>query len=241
MLGVAVNAAAVIIGGLLGLVFRKILSKKLGDAVMTGVALCVMYIGISGTLDDSESFFSGEKLLVMIFSVLLGAIIGTLCNLDGLLEKFGTWTEKKFVGHTEGKSSFAGAFVSSTLLFCVGAMAVVGSLDAGLSGDNGTLFAKSILDGISAVVFASTFGAGVLLSAVPLFIYQGAMVLLAGVLAPVLSSTVITSMSVVGSLLIVALSLNMLKITSIKIMNYLPAIFLPIALCPLIEWLSTLF
>lgn len=240
MLGVTVNSAAVLIGGLLGLIFHKILPKKLGDAVMTGVALCVMYIGISGTLDDCDGFFKGEKLLVMIFSVVLGAIIGALCNLDGLLSRFGAAIEKKFVKAGNGKTSFAGAFVSSTLLFCVGAMAVVGSLDAGISGDNSTLFAKSVLDGISAVVFASTLGAGVMLSAASLFVYQGAIVLLAQVVAPVLSITVITEMSVVGSLLIVALSLNMLKITNIKITNYLPAIFLPIGLCPLCEWIAGL-
>ncbi|MBQ0125811.1 MAG: DUF554 domain-containing protein, partial [Clostridiales bacterium] len=164
-------------------------------------------------------------------------VIGTLLKIDERLEALGEKIENK-LGHGE---SFAKSFVSSTLLFCVGAMAIVGSLDAGLTGDNSTLFAKSILDGISSIIFASTLGFGVIFSIVPLILYQGGIALLAGVIAPVLSQNTITGMKLVGSLLIVALSLNMLNITKIKVANLVPAVFLPIGLVPLCEFIIKLF
>ena len=162
-----------------------------------------------------------------------GAIIGTLIDLDKWFNHFADFLQKKFTKKTEnGGSTVAEAFVSSSLLFCVGAMTIVGSLDAGLRGDNSTLYAKAVLDGISSVFFASSLGFGVLLSAVTVFVYQGALVLLAGVLQTVLTNEfIIAEMTCVGSLLIIALGLNMLGITKLKVMNYLPAIFFPILFC----------
>jgi uncharacterized membrane protein YqgA involved in biofilm formation len=226
MLGVIINTLTVILGTIIGILFRKFLPQKLGDAVMKGVALCVLYIGIDGMLE-------GTNPIIAILSMACGAIIGTLIDLDKWFNRFAEFLQKKLVRKKEGKAStLSEAFVSSSLLFCVGAMTIVGSLDAGLRGDNSTLYAKAVLDGISSIFFASSLGVGVLLSAVTVFVYQGALVLLAGVLQTVLTNEfMIAEMTCVGSLLIIALSLNMLGITKIKVMNYLPAIFFPILFC----------
>ena len=227
MLGVIVNTLTVILGTVIGILFRKFLPQKLGDAVMKGVALCVLYIGISGMLD-------GTNAIIAILSMACGAIVGTHIDIDKWFNRFADFLQTKLVRKKkEGESStLAEAFVSSSLLFCVGAMTIVGSLDAGLRGDNSTLYAKAVLDGISSVFFASSLGFGVLLSAVTVFVYQGALVLLAGVLQSVLTNEfIIAEMTCVGSLLIIALGLNMLGITKIKVMNYLPAIFFPILFC----------
>lgn len=229
MLGVLANSLTVILGTVIGLLFRKIMPKKLGDAVMIGVALCTLYIGVDGMLE-------GDNAIITVLSVALGAVIGTLLDLDGLFQRFGAWMEARFSskkqedGEAPAKKGLAEGFVSSTLLFCVGAMAVVGSLNAGF-GDNSTLYAKAVIDGITAIFFASSLGLGVMLSSASLFVYQGAIALLAGLLKDVLSEAVIAEMTCVGSLLLIALALNLLGLTKIKLMNYLPAIFLPILFC----------
>jgi uncharacterized membrane protein YqgA involved in biofilm formation len=165
--------------------------------------------------------------MIVIVSMVIGAVIGTLCRLDKGISGLGDFIEKK----TGGKlGSITQGFVTASLLFCVGAMAIVGSLESGLVQDHNTLYAKSLLDMIAAVIFATTLGWGVVFSAGLVFIYQGAITLAANLLAPVLSDPVITEMTAVGSLLIIALSLNMLGLTKIKVMNYVPAIFIPIPL-----------
>ena len=193
---------------------------------MKGVALCVLYIGIDGMLE-------GTNAIISILSMACGAIIGTLIDLDKWFNRFADFLQNKLTKKKGNETStLSEAFVSSSLLFCVGAMTIVGSLDAGLRGDNSTLYAKAVLDGISAVFFASSLGWGVLLSAITILIYQGGIVLLAGALQTVLTNEfIIAEMTCVGSLLIIALGLNMLGITKIKVMNYLPAIFFPILFC----------
>ena len=224
MLGTIVNAIAVIIGGLIGLLFKKGLPQKLSDAVMTGIALCTIHIGISGCL-------KGENALIPVVSIAVGAIIGTLLDLDGKLNLLGESVERKFKKKTDGKVSLAEGFVSASLLFCVGAMSIVGSLQSGLMGDHQTLFTKSVMDFISSMVFASSMGVGVIFSALVVIVYQGAITLLSGVLSPLLSDAVVAEMTCTGSLLLIGLGLNLLGVTKIKIMNYIPAIFLPIFLC----------
>ncbi len=224
MLGTTVNAITVIIGSLIGLFLKKELPKKLSDAVMTGVGLCVVYLGIDGCLE-------GQNPLIAVISIAVGAIIGTLLDLDGKLNSLGNLVEKKFSKNAEGNVSLAQGFVSSSLLFCVGAMAIVGALQSGLTGDNQTLYTKSLLDFISAIVFASSMGIGVMFSAVAVFVYQGAIALLAGFLSPLLGDAAVAEMTCSGSILLIGLGLNLLGITKIKVMNYVPAIFLPILLC----------
>lgn len=223
-LGTIVNTVTVILGTIVGLLFKKILPKKVGDAVVLGVALCVLYIGIDGMLKCTNP-------LVMIISMVLGTIVGTLLDLDGKIHRLGDKLEKKFSKKSDGSSTFGAAFVQSTLLFCVGAMSVTGSIQSGINGDNTILFAKSALDCVSSVIYAATMGPGVFLSAPALLIYQGAITLISFALGEVLTSYMIAEMTAVGSLLIVGIALNMLGITKIKLMDYIPAIFFPILLC----------
>lgn len=218
MLGTIVNTAAIIAGALLGLIFRKGLPDRFQDVLTKGLGLCVLLIGITGAL-------KGENTLIAILSIVLGALLGEWIDLDGKLNRLGHMLENRFSG-SGGEKSVSRAFVSSSLLFCVGAMAIVGSLQSGLTGDHEMIYTKSMLDGISSIVFAATLGYGVLFSAAAVFIYQGAIVLLAQWAAPLLTDAMIAEMTCTGSLLIIALSLNMLGITKIKVANYLPAILL---------------
>lgn len=224
MVSVFINVAAILIGGCVGLVCGRHFPQRVADTVMTGLALCVLYIGISGAA-------AGREILVTILSLALGGALGELLDLDGRLNVLGQRLEQKFGG---GRNSLAEGFVSASMLFCVGAMAIVGSLQSGLLGDHSTIVAKSLIDGIAAVLLASSLGAGVLFSSVAVLVYQGSIVLLAEVLAPLLQDAVVDEMACAGSLLIVGLALNMLKITSIKVTNYIPAIFLPVLYCQFI-------
>ena len=157
-------------------------------------------------------------------------MVGELINIDGAINRLAKYTENA-INKRGGNVKFANGFVSATLLFAVGAMTIVGSLDSGLTGDNSTLYTKSLLDGISSIVFASSLGIGVLFSSIPILIIQGGITLLAHYIAPLLTDTIIGEMTCVGSLLIIALALNLLDITKLKVANYLPAIFVPIILC----------
>lgn len=238
--GTLVNTLAVLAGSVVGLLltwlasrFSQVLpagSVRLGERlqtiIMQGVALCVMYLGISGSLQ-------GQNSLIAILSMVLGAILGEILDLDRRMQSLGEWVQKKTerLALGGGKTSISEGFVTASLLFCVGAMAIVGALQDGLTGDHSTLFAKSLLDGISSVVFAASLGVGVMFSAAAILIYQGLIAVAASFLSPFLGDAVIAEMTCVGSLLIVALSLNMLNLTKIKVMNLVPAIFLPILLC----------
>ena len=225
LFGTIVNTVGVLGGGLIGLVIHKLLHRgiptRYSERIMQGIGLCTIYIAASSLLD-------GSKTLVTVLSMVLGAVIGELLDLDGKITRIGQKLEGRFGGSGEG--NFVQGFLSATLLFCVGTMAILGSLDAGLRNDHATLLAKSVMDTISACIFASTLGLGVLFSAVPLFLYQGGITLLASVVGPYLTEGVIAEMNTVGSLLLLGLSLDLLGIKKLKLMNYIPAIFLPILL-----------
>lgn len=232
MIGVIVNTVAVLIGSGLGLLLKKGIPEKWTDLIMKGIGLCTIYIGMS-------SAFEGSQTLVLIVSIVLGAITGAALDLDRRLNSFAERLEKRFSKEGE-KISVAEGFVTSSLLFCVGALTVVGSLQAGLTGDNEMLFTKSTLDFISSIVFAASLGIGVMFSAGFVFFFQGLIVVCAGFLSPLLSDAIIAEMTSAGGLLIFALGLNLLGITKLKVMNYIPAIFMPIALMPLYNWVSSL-
>lgn len=223
MLGTIVNALAVIAGALVGMLLKKGIPERISDVIMKGVALCVLYIGISGSL-------AGTNTLIAIISIVVGAIIGSLLDIDRRLNSLGELAERK-LSKGDGKTSIAEGFVSASLLFCVGSMAIVGSIQSGLTGNHEMLYTKSMLDGISAMIFASTLGVGVFLSAAAVLVYQGIITLCAQWVQPFLSEYVVAEMTCVGSLLIIALALNMLGITKLKTANYLPAVFVPILLC----------
>ena len=190
---------------------------------MKGLGLCVIYIGITGAL-------KGENTIIIIICMAIGALIGELVDIDKRLNSLGEFIECKINAKKSlnGNVSIAQGFVSSSLLFCVGAMAIVGSLESGLQGNYNTLFTKSILDGVSSIIFTATLGIGVVFSAIAVFLYQGAITICASLLSGVLNETVIISMTAVGSLLILGLGFNMLGVAKIKVANLLPAIFLPI-------------
>ena len=233
MLGVWVNFATVVIGGIIGTLLRGGIKEKYRRTINAGLALCVLLIGMSGALKT-------ENTMIVIVSIVIGSILGELLRIENGLDRLGNWAQSRF---SKGDAGFATGFVNATLLFCVGAMAVVGSLEAGLSNKPDTLLAKAALDGVSSIIFASSFGIGVVFSAIPLTVYQGGIALLSGVLAPFLTDALINEMSAVGSILIIALSINMLELTKerIRVGNMLPAILVPCVYIPLAELFSRLF
>ena len=218
MIGVIVNTVAVIIGSLIGVLCKKGIPERVSNTVMLGVGLCVIYIGVDGMLGETNP-------LVAVVSIVVGAIIGTLIDIDKGLNSAGDKLSAK-VSRGGQNNSFTQGFVAASLLFCVGAMAIVGSVEAGLTGNNSTLYTKSILDFTSSIMLSSTFGIGVMFSAIPLFIYQGLIALCAGLLDSLLSDGAIAAISCVGSVIIMGLGLNLAGATKLKIANYIPAIIL---------------
>ena len=228
MTAVLINVATVITGSLVGLLLKKGIPERISNALMTGVGFCVIYIGIRGSLD-------GENTLAVVLSVVLGAALGQWIDLDARLKRLGERAEARFGNAQGGNGRWAQGFVSASLLFCVGTMAVVGSLQSGLQGNHEMLYLKSLLDCISSVVFAATLGAGVLLSAATVLVYQGSITLLAQLVAPYLGDAVVAEMNCVGSLLLIGLALNLLKVADIKVANFVPAVLMPIVVYPLCE------
>lgn len=226
MTGVLFNVLTVIIGSTIGLLFKRSISKKYSDAVMTGIGLCVILIGIQGML-------KGENVLVSIISMVTGALIGTAADIDGKLNGVGDWLSKKIGSANSDKSTVAQGFVTASLVFCMGAMTILGSLEAGLKGDNTTLFTKSILDLFSSMMLSASLGIGVIFAAIFVFVFQGGIVLLAGVLEPLLSASAVAEITCTGSIMIMALGLNLAGISKIKVANYFPALILT----PLVSYL----
>lgn len=221
MLGTIVNALAIIGGSLIGLLLSKGIPENYKNIVMSGVGLSVVLIGMKSAL-------SSDSMMVVIFSVILGAVIGEFLKIEEKLERLGSYLESRVASKSSDQSSFARGFVTASLVFCVGSMAIVGSLESGLTGSHQTLFAKSVLDGVTSIIFASTLGLGVLFSSLAVFIYQGLITLMAVFLKGYLLTETISQMTSVGGLLILAIGFNMLKITTIRVGNLLPGIFLPL-------------
>lgn len=218
MLGTIVNCLAIILGSLIGLMVKGGIPEKISNTIMQGLSLSIIFIGISGLI-------KGSNVLLILISMLLGAVIGELIDIEELFQKLGKKVETKIKGRGE---NLAEGFVTASLLFCVGAMAVIGSLNSGLENNHTLLFTKSILDGITSIIFASSLGIGVIFSAGTVFVYQGIITLAASLLKAILITSVISDMTAVGSLLIMALGFNTLGITKIKVANLLPAVFIPI-------------
>lgn len=230
MLGVLVNVATVLFGSSVGLIFKKGISKKFTDAVMIGIGLCTVCIGVSGML-------KGENTLVAIISMVLGAIIGTWLDIDKRINQVGDFLSKK-LKKGDDKVSVAEGFVTASLLFCIGAMTIIGSLDAGLKGDNTTLFTKSVLDLFSSMMLSASLGIGVIFAAAFVLIFQGGLVLASGLLEPVLNDAAVAEITCVGSLMILALGLNLIGITKIKVANYFPALVFAPLVCYGFEFLG---
>ena len=250
--GTLVNTFAVLGGAFVGLAIKVIASRaskkaegeeallqdgekgkisrfaELPSTVQKGLGLCVLLIGILGAVKV-------QNMLVMIVSLVLGAIVGVLLDLDGQINRLGAFVEKKMKGKG---GNVAEGFVTATLLFCVGAMTVTGAMESGILHEHSTYYAKSMLDMVSAVIFASSLGIGVAFSAVGVFAVQGLLTLAAVLAAGAIPVAITGEMIAVGSLLVIAIGTNLLGITKIKVMNYIPAMFFPIGLSPLFELLS---
>ena len=244
-LGPIINSLGIIVGGIVGVLLSGVLEKheklkKIPDAMMRAVGLCVMFIGISGMISGmsgASQTFGDFGFLIAIGCIALGTLIGEIVDIDLGLEKLGKAVEKKFskgkVSSEDNKKRISTGFVNATLLFCVGAMAITGAIESGLSQGEAqsTLLAKSAIDMISSIIFGATFGIGTIFSAVSVFIYQGLIELLAILVGDFLPSAVIALMNGCGSALILAIGLNMVGATKFKVANMLPAIFLPIICC----------
>ncbi|MDD2591240.1 MAG: DUF554 domain-containing protein [Erysipelotrichaceae bacterium] len=220
MLGTFVNAIAVVVGCAVGLMFKKIISKKISETVFVGLALCTLYIGVSGAI-------KGQDTMVIIISMIFGGMIGEWLDIDTFIIRVGESVQSRF-NQNKQEDTFAQGFISASLLFCVGAMTILGSLQSGLSNDHQILFAKSALDFVAAIIYSSTLGIGVGFSALFILLYQGSLTMMASYVAPYLSDVVINEMNAVGSIILIGLALTMLKTTKLKIANFIPAIFMPI-------------
>ena len=218
MLGTIVNCLTIIAGSLVGMIFRNGIPEKYNQTVMQAIGLAVILIGMKSALGCND-------LLIIIISLAAGSLIGELIGIENYLEKLGNFLETKF---SKTSSSFSTGFVTASLMYCVGSMAIVGSLESGLTGNHDTLFAKAALDGIVGIILSSSLGIGVLFASIPVLLYQGSITLMAGLLKPLLVPAVISQMSAIGGLLIVALGLNMIRDKKLRVGNMLPAIFIPL-------------
>lgn len=243
LFGTTINALSVVVGSLIGILLTKLFSKsprlaEVPQVALKAISLCVIFIGIQGAFDSS-------KPLVLILSLVVGSILGTILNIDGGLQRLGTFVEKKFVkkplppqemfelDESIAQRNVARAFVSTTLACCVGALTITAAMQSGVSqGQEQTLmYAKIVLDFVTAIVFASSFGFGAALAAIPIFIYQGALELIFYFAGPIIAQGTINEMSAAGSIIIIALGLNMLGAAKVKIANLIPAMFMPLLFC----------
>lgn len=231
-LGTIANTIAVIIGGGIGLFLKKGIKKSLQDSLLQAMGIAVLFIGIGGTLSQMLVFKDGHLettgTMLMIFSLLIGTLIGEIINIEAKLEKLGEIARK--ILHADEQSKFVDAFVTVTLVICIGAMAIIGALQDGLSGDYNLLLTKAILDSVICMVFASTMGAGVLLAALPLFIYQGLITLCASFISPYLTTAMINDICYIGNILITIIGINLTfnNIIHIRVGNMLLALIVPV-------------
>lgn len=215
IIGTLINVAAVLIGGGVGLLLKGGIPKNISESIIRAIGLCVCIIGISGAI-------KGDAMLLVV-SLAFGSVTGELLRIEDGLNRLGEMLQKKLVRKGDN-SDFAEGFVTATLLFCVGAMAILGSIESGLNGDRNTIMTKSILDGVSAMVLASTFGFGVLFSAAVILVYQGSIELFAGYLQNVLTEELTAQISATGSVMILGIGLNMVLAAKIKVANLLPGL-----------------
>ncbi len=218
MLGNFANAFAIIIGSFIGVFLKDRFKESYKDIIMSSIGLAVLVIGISGAIKT-------ENMLLVVISLVIGSILGEWFKIENKLENIGKFIEGK-VG--SGTSNISNGFVTASLIYCVGAMAIVGALESGLTGNNQTLFVKAILDGVTSIIFSSTLGIGVAFSSISVLVYQGLITLTANTMKIFLTDPVITEMSAVGGVLIMGIGVNLLGLKKIKIGNMLPAIFIPI-------------
>ncbi len=222
-IGTIVNTIAVIVGSLIGIMLHKNFPDRIKLIVFQGIGLATLVIGM-------QMAFKVQNLLVLIFSILIGGIIGEAVNLEFYFEKFAAFLKQSVRINDE---KFTEGFITATLIYCIGSMAVIGSLNEGLRGDKTLLFTKSILDGFTSVALASTYGIGVLFSVIPLFIYQSSLTVMASSFQSLFSDAMVAELTAVGGVLILGIGINLLEIKKIKLMNLLPSLIVVVFLASL--------
>ena len=229
--GTIVNALAIIAGSGVGLLLKKGIPEKWQETMMQAIGMCVCIIGIQMALKTTN-------IIIVIISLVIGGIIGEMIDIDSQLKKFGKWLELKLLNNKTKTRTIEGqlgeGFITASLIYCVGAMAIVGSVQEGLTGDASTLYAKSLLDGTTAIIFSANLGIGVAFSAISVGLYQGSLTLLAGFLESIISPLLLSEITATGGIMIVAIGLNMLKLLVIRIANLLPAIVIVGVVCEII-------
>jgi len=220
MLGPIVNAIAIAVFSLVGCFIVRGIPARFEEILKKAIGLSIVFVGIKGALDN-------QRALLLIMSLVIGAVLGELINIDAFMNRLGLWAEQKLKIGGKG-NSFSKGFVTASILFCSGSMAIVGSMQSGLTGNHELLFMKSILDAVISIVFAASMGIGVAFSAIPVFVYQAVIALASMALKGILTADIIREMSAVGSLLIAGIGFNFLEIKEIKVANLIPAVFIPL-------------
>ena len=220
MLGPLVNAISIAVSALAGCFLVRGIPPRFEEIIKKAIGLSVVFVGVKGALEN-------QRALLLIMSLVIGAILGELINIDAFMTRLGLWAEKKLKIGGEG-NSFSKGFVTASILFCSGSMAIVGSMQSGLTGNHEILFMKSILDAAISIVFAASMGIGVAFSAIPVFVYQAVIALASMALKGILTADIVREMSAVGSLLIAGIGFNFLEIKEIKVANFIPAVFIPL-------------
>lgn len=236
MLATIINVILILLGSAAGLLFKNLISERLMSILTHALGLCVLGIGISSMIGTQDT-------LCVIVCMVAGTVLGHAIDIERRLEGAGDLLRARLLKGGGGNSRFTEGFVNAAVLFCVGAMAITGSIEAGLNHNYEIIISKGVIDGVTSISFAATMGIGVAFSTIPLLVYQGGITLLAGWVGPYLPEAVIVEMTASGGTLIAAIAINMLGLgkEKIKVGNMLPAMFLPIAYIPLAEWLAGLF
>ena len=238
-LGTIINTIGIIIGGIFGFLFKKVLNERIQDTLRKAVGIAVLFIGICGALEGilviKDGVIATRHVLLIVVCMALGGLVGELINIDGGFEKFGVWLQKK--SGSTGDNKFVEGFVMTSFTVCIGAMAIVGAIEDGIMGDYTILLTKTILDIITVSIMTASLGKGCVFSAIPVFVLQYGVTLLASLLVPVFTPEALTNLSVVGNVLIFCVGLNLVWGNKVRVANFLPAIvfavvaaFLPLGL-----------
>ena len=241
-LGTISNCATIAAGATLGVILKGGLPRRFETTILQALGLCTFFIGIGGAVSGLLTVANGtvgtQHTMLLVLSLVLGAVAGEALDIETRLNSFGAWCQNRFSGGGDGQ--FVQGFVTASLLFCVGAMAIVGALEDGLNGDPSILIAKAVLDGVSSVIFAASLGRGVYLSILPLAVYQGGITLLARFIRPWLTDALISQVSCIGSVLIFAIGFNLMFDKKVKVGNLLPAVLMPVVFFALARFFPVL-
>lgn len=225
-LGTIINTVGIVVGGLFGFLFKKVLNERIQDTLRKAVGVAVLFIGIAGALEGiliiKDGVVSTQHLLLIVVCMALGGLVGEVVNIEGGFEKFGKWLQNKT--GSNGDNKFVEGFVMTSFTVCIGAMAIVGAIEDGLTGDYTILLTKTLLDIVTVTIMTASLGKGCIFSAIPVFLLQGSVTLLATLLVPVFTAEALTNLSVVGNVLIFCVGLNLVWGNKVRVANFLPAI-----------------